>query len=261
MTDSSPAPSLWQALRDEARTLVSTMPLLSVMMNEQLLSPTQPAASISVVLSQLLADANMAPGTLAQLFQQQLSRHANLIDVMASDAVATKTRDSACHHYYQVWCFYKGFHALCSYRLAHTLWNDHQRQLALYLQSRASAVFDIDIHPAARIGHGVMLDHGSGIVIGETAAIGNNVSIMQGVTLGGTGKESGDRHPKISDGVLVSVGATILGNIRIGEGAQIAAGSVVLTEVPPHTIAAGVPAKMIGHTHSATPALQMDHTL
>jgi len=145
------------------------------------------------------------------------------------------------------------------HRVGHWLWQQGRHSLALFLQSRMAQKFAIDIHPAAILGHGILLDHGSGLVVGETAVVGNRVSILQSVTLGGTGKVDGDRHPKIGDGVLISAGAKILGNIRVGEGAKVGAGSVVLKDVPPHTTVAGVPARVVGVPTSENPALDMDH--
>jgi serine O-acetyltransferase len=167
-------------------------------------------------------------------------------------------QDPACASYSQALLYFKGFHAIQCQRIAHSLWLAGRRVLATALQSRASEVFAVDIHPAAKIGKGVLLDHGTGVVIGETAEVGNNVSILQNVTLGGTGKETGDRHPKVSDNVLIGASATILGNIRIGKGAQVAAGSLVLKPVPPRTMVAGSPAKEVGKI-SGNPAFNMEH--
>jgi serine O-acetyltransferase len=157
--------------------------------------------------------------------------------------------------------FYKGFHALTAWRVAHWLWQQGRKPLAYFLQNRISVTFAVDIHPAARIGSGVLLDHATGIVIGETAVVADNVSILQDVTLGGTGKETGDRHPKIGAGVLIGPGSKILGNIHVGACAQIAAGSVILKDVPECALMAGVPAKQIGQTDCAQPALEMRQTL
>ncbi|CAN1822074.1 Probable serine acetyltransferase 2 [Linum perenne] len=154
---------------------------------------------------------------------------------------------------------YEGYHSLQSYRVAHVLWNTGHKVLALALQSRISEVFGVDIHPAAKIGEGILLDHGTGVVIGETAVVGNRVSLMHGVTLGGTGKENGDRHPKVGDGALLGACVTVLGNIKIGEGAMIASGSLVLKDVAPHSMMAGTPAKVIGYVDEKDPSLTMNH--
>jgi len=252
---------LWRAIIAEVQEQQAREPLLSGFFQQGILKHRSLEAAISFVLAQKLQNDVIAAEALAQLFEKVLLQSPVLVNDIAADIVAIKQRDCACNHYYQAFCFFKGFHALAAYRIMHQLWQENHLPLALHLQHRISAVFAVDIHPAARIGHGVMFDHATGIVIGETAVIGNNVSMMQAVTLGGTGKESGDRHPKIRDGVLISVGATILGNIEIGEGAQVAAGSVVLDSVPPHVLVAGVPAKIVGKPHSTQPALQMDHKI
>ena len=177
------------------------------------------------------------------------------------DLNAILDRDSACHDLYIPFLYFKGFQALQIHRVGHWLWEHERQPLAHFLQSQMARQFGIDIHPAARFGHGIMLDHATGLVVGETAVVGNRVSILQSVTLGGTGKEEGDRHPKIADGVLISAGAKILGNIHVGEGAKVGAGSVVLQDVPPHTTVAGVPARVVGRPTSSSPALDMDHAI
>jgi serine O-acetyltransferase len=176
-----------------------------------------------------------------------------------ADLSAVFERDPACRSYLDAFLFFKGFHALESHRIAHWLWNEGRKAMALFLQSRISQLFAVDIHPAASIGRGIMLDHATGIVIGETAVVEDDVSIMQDVTLGGTGKESGDRHPKIRRGVLLSLGAKVLGNIEIGEYSRVGAGSVVLKPVPPHCTAVGVPAKLVNCDGCENPSQQMDH--
>lgn len=178
---------------------------------------------------------------------------------MRADLHAVSERDSACCSQVTPLLYFKGFHALQAYRVAHWLWQQGRKSLALFLQNRISAVFAVDIHPAARIGKGIMFDHATGIVIGETAVVGDMVSIMQSVTLGGTGKEAGDRHPKVSNGVLIGAGAKILGNITVGECAKVGAGSVVLKDVPARAVVAGVPAKIIGDNLCGQPAQEMDH--
>lgn len=256
-----PSDRLWHSIRTEAEQQQKLEPLLADYFQQIILQHRSFEAAISFALAQKLQNEVIAAEALETLFQKTLLAAPILMHAIAADIIAIKQRDCACNHYYQALCFFKGFHALAAYRIMHELWRQNHRPLALHLQNRISAVLAVDIHPAAQIGHGVMFDHATGIVIGETAVVGNNVSIMQAVTLGGTGKESGDRHPKIQDGVLISVGATILGNIDIGEGAQIAAGSVVLDTVPPHALVAGVPAKIVGKAHSAQPALIMDHKI
>lgn len=253
--------SLWLAIKSEAKDQQQQEPLLFDFFQQSILQHSSLEKMISFTLAQKIKSDVVSADDLQKTFQSILLSTPNIIRSMVADIVAIKQRDCACNHYYQALCFFKGFHALAAYRIMHALWLQNHKPLALLLQSRISAVLGVDIHPAAQIGDGVMFDHATGIVIGETAVVGNNVSIMQSVTLGGTGKESGDRHPKIRDGVLISVGAAILGNIEIGEGAQIAAGSVVLDAVLPHTLVAGVPAKVVGKPHSAQPALIMDHNI
>jgi len=170
-------------------------------------------------------------------------------------------RDPACDRYSLPFLYYKGYQGLQMHRIGHYLWRRRRRELARYLQSRISEVFAIDIHPAARIGVGILIDHATSLVIGETAVVGDNVSMLHEVTLGGTGKDSGDRHPKVGNGVLIGAGAKILGNVRIGAGAKVGAGSVVLDHVPAHCTVAGVPARPVGPCNSEQPALKMDHTL
>jgi serine O-acetyltransferase len=175
------------------------------------------------------------------------------------DLRAVRERDPACRSYLQPFLYFKGFVALEASRVAHSLWKQGREILAFHLQNRISEILQVDIHPAACLGLGLFLDHATGIVIGETTVIGDRVSILQSVTLGGNGKERGNRHPKIGRGVLISVGAKILGNIRVGEEARIAAGSVVLNDVPAHTTVAGVPARIVRGPACIEPAMAMDH--
>lgn len=218
-------------------------------------------ASLSFHLAQNL-DSSTAPALLVrEVIEQAFASDPGIGAAIRCDLLAVQQRDSACSDYAVAFLFFKGFHALQSYRIAHWLWRQGRHPLALFLQNRMSCEFAVDIHPAAVIGRGILLDHATGVVIGETAVVGDNVSIMQSVTLGGTGKESGDRHPKVADGVLIGAGAKILGNIRIGEGAKVSAGSVVLADVPPHTTVAGVPARVVGKPCSDSPSLDMNHAL
>ena len=174
---------------------------------------------------------------------------------------AVTERDPACMRLIEPVLYFKGFHAIQTHRLAHWLWNSGRKDFALYLQSRSSEVFQTDIHPAAVMGKGIFLDHATGLVVGSTSVIGDDVSMLQDVTLGGTGKERGDRHPKIRRGVLIGAGAKILGNIEIGACSRIAAGSVVLQAVPRNSTVAGVPAKVVGTAGCAEPARSMDQIL
>jgi serine O-acetyltransferase len=194
-----------------------------------------------------------------EVIEQALAADPGISQAVRADLEAVSERDSACRSLVTPFLFFKGFHALQAYRIAHWLWTQGRHSLALFLQNRISCIFAVDIHPAANIGKGIMFDHATGIVIGETAVVEDNVSIMQSVTLGGTGKEHGDRHPKVRSGVLISAGAKVLGNIEIGECAKIGAGSVVLKDVAPRTTVAGVPAREIGASPCVQPARDMNH--
>ncbi len=214
--------------------------------------------SISYFLAGKLASAYLTTTSLRDVFYEALSSSENIRDAVRCDLQAVLERDPASRSFALPYLNFKGFQALQSYRVAHWLWENGRHPLALYLQSRISETFAVDIHPAARIGKGILIDHGTSVVIGETAVVGDDVSMLHEVTLGGTGKESGDRHPKVGNGVLIGAGAKILGNIKIGEGSKIAAGSVVLNEVPPHSTVAGIPARVVGKPKSAEPGKQMD---
>ncbi|GLI64911.1 hypothetical protein VaNZ11_008304 [Volvox africanus] len=249
---------LWNAIRSEAQADAATEPLLSSFLYASILAHNSFDLALGFVLSNRLANSTMLPTQLFEIFHGVLRTDPEVRCAALSDIAACRERDPACAAYSHALLYYKGYHAIQTQRIAHALWRRNQKVMALALQSRMSEVFAVDIHPAARIGKGVLLDHGTGVVIGETAVIGNNVSILQNVTLGGTGKEIGDRHPKVGDNVLIGACATILGNIQIGKGAQIAAGSLVLKPVPAHTLVAGSPAKEIGPV-LGNPALSMRH--
>lgn len=198
---------------------------------------------------------------IGQVLGQALDSDQSIIEAVCKDLIAYRTRDPACDEYSMPLLYMKGFHSLQAYRVSHWLWQNDRRSLALFLQNRISSVFDVDIHPAARIGSGIMIDHATGVVIGETSVIGNNVSLLHAVTLGGCGSAEGDRHPRIADGVLISAGAKVLGNISVGAGAKIAAGSLVLEDVTAHTTVAGVPAQTVGRPAEEQPALNMDQQI
>ena len=215
--------------------------------------------SLSFLLANQLDSPAASSLLLREVILEAFEADSAIADAVRADLLAVLDRDSATHQLYIPFLYYKGFHALQAHRVAHWLWNQGREALALFFQNRVSTEFGVDIHPAARLGQGIMLDHATGLVIGETARVGNKVSILQSVTLGGTGKEDGDRHPKIGDGVLISAGAKILGNIAVGTGAKVGAGSVVLEPVEAHTTVAGVPARVVGRPSSDTPALDMDH--
>jgi serine O-acetyltransferase len=207
-------------------------------------------------------DHQEVPGDLIrQTYLDVMSRDASIGQAIRADLMAVADRDPACQRFIEPLLYFKGFHALQTHRLAHALWKAGRKDFALYLQSRSSETFQCDIHPAARIGQGVFLDHATGLVVGSTAVIEDDVSILHSVTLGGTGKERGDRHPKIRRGVLIGAGAKIIGNIEVGACARVAAGSVVLSAVAPRTTVAGVPARVVGEAGCAEPARSMDQIL
>ena len=252
---------IWESLRKEADQSTKDERLLVAYLEETVLGQNSFEAALSYTLASKMRDDILPSITLRDLFFQILELEKGLRECILIDLQAVKERDPAAGGYLSPFLFFKGFHALSAYRFAHYLWYEDRKTLALYLQSLISKVFGVDIHPAATIGHGILIDHATGVVIGETAVVGNNVSLLHGVTLGGTGKERGDRHPKVGDGVLIAAGAKVLGNIKIGEGAKIGAGSVVLHSVKAHGTVVGVPAKNIGTCKEATPALGMNQQL
>lgn len=252
---------IWQRIRQETERDVSCEPILASFLHATILNHSSLESALSFHLANKL-DSPTAPAMLLrEVMEEAFANDPAIGAAIRADLQAVLDRDSACDKLSTPLLYFKGFHALQAYRVAHWLWRNGRESLALFFQNRISMVFGVDVHPAARIGHGIMFDHATGLVIGETCVIGNNVSIMQSVTLGGTGKEHGDRHPKVGDGVLISCGAKILGNIKIGEGAKVGAGSVVLNEVPAHSTVAGVPAKIVGRPVTANPALDMNHQL
>jgi serine O-acetyltransferase len=252
---------VWDRLRQEAEALVRNEPVLSSFALAMILhQPSLEAAVVHRVASRL-AHASLPADLIAQTYMAALEADPSLGEAFRADIVAVADRDPACNRLIEPVLYFKGFHAIQAYRLAHWLWREGRQDFALYLQSRGSEVFQCDINPAARIGRGIFLDHATGLVVGATAVIEDNVSMLQDVTLGGTGKERGDRHPKIRRGVLIGAGAKILGNIEVGECARVAAGSVVLQPVPPHTTVAGVPARVVGAAGCAEPARSMDQIL
>lgn len=252
---------IWQTIRQEVVAHTEQEPILASFLHATILNHDCLEDALSFHLASKLDCSTASAMLIREVAAQAMSDDPTIGDAARADIAAIYDRDSACQYLSTPLLYYKGFHALQAYRISHWLWHQQRKTLALFFQSRISEVFDVDIHPAAEIGQGLMLDHATGLVIGETAAVGNNVSIMQGVTLGGTGKEAGDRHPKIRDNVLISAGAKILGNIVVGDGAKIAAGSVVLKPVPPHTTVAGVPAREVGSCSSQQPSRDMNHLL
>mgnify|MGYP001820240167 FL=1 len=250
---------IWERILQETARHADEEPILASFLHATILNHSRLELALSFHLASQLDSATASSLLLREVMLDALERDAGIRAAVRADLQAVEDRDSACHELSIPFMYFKGFHALQTQRIAHWLWNHGRESLALFFQNRMSTEFGVDIHPAARMGSGIMLDHATGLVIGETAVVGNNVSILQSVTLGGTGKDEGDRHPKIGDGVLISAGAKILGNIRVGEGAKVGAGSVVLEDVPAHTTVAGVPAKIVGRPASDQPALEMDH--
>jgi serine O-acetyltransferase len=254
-------PPVWAALFNEAEHAAATEPTLGSMMHSVILSHDTLAGALSYQLARKLGDQEMRAMSVREICDEAYAAAPSLITSVYDDLRVVFERDPACKGYLQPFLFFKGFQALQSYRVAHWLWRQGRETLAFQFQSRVSELFQLDIHPAARIGSGIFLDHGTGIVIGETAVVGDEVSILHNVTLGGTGAKGGDRHPKLGKGVLVGAGAKILGNIQIGDYAKVAAGSVVLKPVPPHCTVAGVPARLVNCPSCPEPARSMDHTL
>jgi serine O-acetyltransferase len=250
---------IWEQIFKETARHAREEPILASFLHATILNHCELEQALSFHLANQLDSPTASALLLREVIMQALESDPGIRAAVRADLRAVLERDSACHELYIPFLYFKGFHSLQTHRIAHWLWSQGREPLALFFQNRMSSEFGVDIHPAARMGHGILLDHATGLVIGETAVVGNNVSILQSVTLGGTGKEEGDRHPKIGDGVLISAGAKILGNIRVGDGAKVGAGSVVLEDVPPHTTVAGVPAKIVGRPASDQPALDMEH--
>jgi len=253
--------SIWETIRAEAEIVAQREPALSNLLQEMVLSRNSLAEALGVRLSRKLAYHSTPEGYLKDVFQEAFTADQTIIQSIRHDIIAVCERDPACKNHLTPLLYFKGFQAITCYRIGHHLWTHGREDLALYLQSLVSEVFAVDIHPAASIGCGILLDHATSFVAGETSVIENNVSILHEVTLGGTGKESGDRHPKVRSGVLIGAGAKLLGNIEIGQGAKIGAGSVVLDDVPEHTTVAGVPAVIVGESNCEEPCRAMDHKL
>lgn len=252
---------VWKTIQDEARQISSSEHRLTALMEDIFISRNSIACSVAARLSRKLAREDMTRDELLPLLEEILVDHPELVLSMVSDLIAINERDPACHSLTQPLLYYKGFLALATYRLGHRMWKNNRHDLAYYFQSLASEVFGVDIHPAAQLGCGIFLDHATSVVIGETSIVEDNVSILHEVTLGGTGKTSGNRHPLIRSDVMIGSGAKILGPVEIGKGAKIGAGSVVLDDVAPHKTVAGVPAIVVGTSPSENPAEAMDQSL
>jgi len=252
---------VWAQVRAGAKELVDREPLMASLAHAVVLHHHSFEDALGYRIAQKLASPEMSELLLREIAAEAFADSTEIVDAARADVVAVFDRDPACHSYLQPILYFKGFQALQSYRVAHNLWNRDRRDLAYFIQMRTSEVFGVDIHPGARIGKGIMIDHAHSIVIGETAVVGDDVSMLHSVTLGGTGKVDGDRHPKIGRGVLLGAGAKVLGNITVGEFSRIASGSVVLEDVPPCKTVAGVPARIVGDAGCSHPSRSMDHRL
>jgi len=271
MTQPAPQPHLrdaadmvdpvWTRIRREAEAAALREPEMAGFLHAAVLQHVTLETALAGRIAARLDHADLPEALLRRTLERALEEDPALREAVRRDIAAVVERDPATRRALEPLLYYKGFHALTTHRLAHLLWQEGRQDMALWLQSRSSTVFQTDIHPAVRIGCGIFLDHATGLVVGETALIEDDVSILQGVTLGGTGKEGGDRHPKIRHGVLLGAGAKVLGNIEVGACARVAAGSVVLKPVPPCTTVAGVPARVLGQAGCAEPARAMDQML
>jgi serine O-acetyltransferase len=261
VVDPTIAPPVWAALRNEAYAQAKSEAALASLIAAVILNHDTLGDALSYQLARKLGDQELRAMSLRDTIEEAFEANPRIVETAELDLKAVFERDPACKGYVQPFLFFKGFMALQTQRVAHWLWHEGRETLAFYLQSRMSELFQVDIHPATQIGRGVFIDHGTGIVIGETAVIGDDVSMLQNVTLGGTGAERGDRHPKVGRGVLLGAGAKVLGNITIGDYAKVASGSVVLRNVPAGCTAAGVPARLVNCPAGEEPAKSMDHTL
>ena len=252
---------VWQRVREEAFEAVRAEPLLGGLIHSSLLHHNSLERALAYRFSLKLASGEMSEQILREIADDAYESDGELGQSARADIMAVYERDPACHRFLQPMLYFKGFQAVQAYRIGHWLWGKGRKDLAYFVQMRVSEVFGVDIHPAARVGKGIMIDHAHSIVIGETAVVGDNVSMLHSVTLGGTGKEDGDRHPKIGNGVMIGAGAKVLGNITVGYCSRIAAGSVVLHDVPHNTTVAGVPAKVIGDSGCSNPSITMDQLI
>ena len=252
---------LWQTIREEVAADVQCEPVLASFLHATVLNHKGLEDALGFLLAGKLECSVLPAMLVRELIADAVEASPGIGQSMRADIRAIRYRDPAAKRFSEPFLYFKGFHALQTHRVAHWLWHEGREALALFLQNRTSEVFGVDIHPAARVGNGILIDHATSVVVGETAVIEDNVSILHEVTLGGTGKAEGDRHPKVRHGVLIGAGAKILGNVEVGRGAKVGAGSVVLEDVPPHCTVAGVPAKIIGRPDVDEPALEMDHRL
>jgi serine O-acetyltransferase len=251
----------WNSLLRDAEIVAQAEPILRPSLEASVLRHAAMGPALADHLSRKLACPELSAEALAELFAEAIADDAGIVDAAVVDLRAVFERDPAAGDLLSPFLWFKGYLSLQTYRMSHWLWRHDRRHVARQIQSRMSERFAVDIHPAARLGRGILIDHGTGLVVGETAVVENEVSILQSVTLGGTGKQSGDRHPKIRHGVLIGAGAKVLGNIEVGEGAKVGAGSIVLDDVEPYTTVVGNPARAVGERLRGMAALTMDHTL
>lgn len=252
---------VWEQITDEARQAVTDEPLIGGFVHACILHHKSIEKALSYRIAAKLASNEMSMVVVREIVEEAYVANPELVAASRADLVAIYERDPACHRLLQPILYFKGYQAIQAYRVGHYLWDQGHRDLAYFFQMRVSEIFGVDIHPAAKLGRGIMIDHAHSIVIGETAVVGDNVSMLHSVTLGGTGKEEEDRHPKIGDGVLIGAGAKVLGNIKVGNCSRIAAGSVVLAEVPACKTVAGIPAKIVGEAGCDQPSISMNHML
>lgn len=255
------ADPVWDRIRSEGLAIIDADSVMAPLVYSAILGHKTLECALAYRLSHKLASGEMTESILRGAFDEAYDAECGLGAIARSDIMAIFERDPACHRYIQPLLYFKGFQAVQSYRMAHWFWANDRQDLAYFIQMRTSEVFGVDIHPAAKIGRGLMIDHAHSIVIGETAVVGDNVSMLHSVTLGGTGKNDGDRHPKIGNNVLLGAGAKVLGNISVGYCSRVASGSVVLNDVPPGKTVAGVPAKIVGEAGCDQPSVSMDQTL
>ena len=252
---------VWDQIKRDAEKAVRDEPLIGGFVHATILHHETLEKALSYRIAAKLSSNEMSMMVVREVVEQAYAADADLVAAARADLVAVFERDPACHRLLQPILYFKGYQAVQAYRVGHYLWRNGQRDLAYFFQMRVSEIFGVDIHPGAVIGKGIMIDHAHSIVIGETAVVGDNVSMLHSVTLGGTGKEEEDRHPKIGDGVLIGAGAKVLGNIKVGHCSRIAAGSVVLDEVPECKTVAGIPARIVGEAGCTQPSISMNQLL
>jgi serine O-acetyltransferase len=259
--DSHSDDPIWDEIKSDIKREAAAEHQLERFFQETVLDHVSLESALSFHLAEKLGSERLPAKSFRLGITEAFNSAPEIGIAVRADLRAIRQRDPACTSYWMPLLYFKGFHALQAHRYAHWLWKSDRCALALHVQNRVSEIFGVDIHPAARLGSGIFVDHATSVVMGETTVVEDDVSLLHEVTLGGTGKETGDRHPKIRRGVLICAGAKVLGNVEVGEGAKIAAGSVVLSDVPPHSTVAGIPAEIVGHPEADQPALEMNSGL